>query len=212
MRRMMLIVAMLALALGVAAPVSGARVIPAQQFLYGERYDGWLVNWGTAAVHRSLQAKTSLLAVRGNKCGLDTGKVWFLPASINGLLDVHCEIPRGHHVAVFVGGAANWAKKPDALRSWVNRVFETMVSYRLTVDGRSLPAPVVRTPVFVTEIPQANWLELPPGSYDFYVKSRMVILSPLRPGEHTISTVANYADPVEDTTYTYGFTYHLTVR
>ena len=159
MRRVMLIVAMLALALGVAAPVAGARVIPEQQFLYGQRYDGWLVNWSTAAVHRSVQAKTSLVAVRGNKCGLDTGKVWFLPASINGLLDVHCEIPRGHHVAVFVGGAANWAKKPDALRSWVNRGFGYLVSYSLTVDGRSLRAPVVRTPVFATEIPQANWLD-----------------------------------------------------
>jgi hypothetical protein len=210
MRRITLIGALLALALGVAAPLAGARVIPERQLLYGARYDGWLVNWSTAAVHRSLQAETSLVAVRGNKCGLDTGKVWFLPVSINGLLHVHCEIPRGHHVVVFVGGAPGWAKNPDALRSWVNRGFGWFVSYSLTVDGRSLQAPVVRTPVFVTEIPQANWLGLPPGSYDFYVKARMVILSPLRPGEHTISTVANYSDPVDD--FTNGFTYHLMVR
>jgi hypothetical protein len=210
MRRLVVIVAVLAVALGVAAPVAGARVIPEQQVLYGQRYDGWLVDWGTAAVRRSLQAETSLVAVRGNKCGLDAGKVWFLPSSFNGLLHVHCEIPRGHHVVVWVGGVADWAKRPDALRLRVNRGFEWLVSYSLTVDGRSLRAPVVRTPVFVTEVPQANWLGLAPGPYDFYVKARMVILSPLRPGEHTISTVANFSDPVDTTTY--GFTYHLTVQ
>lgn len=209
MRRTTLIVAML-LALGVAAPVAGARVLPAQQLLYGKQYPGWLVDWSTAAVRRSVQARTSLIAVRGNKCGLDTGKVWFLPVSINGLLHVHCVIPRGHHVVVFVGGAPGWARSPDALRSWVNRGFGWFVSYGLTVDGRSLRAPVVRTPIFTTEVPRANWIGLPPGSFDFYVKARMVILSPLRPGRHTISTVANYADPVDH--YTNGFTYHLTVR
>jgi hypothetical protein len=36
----------------------------------------------------------------------------------------------------------------------------------------------------------------------------MAILSPPRPGEHTITTLAHFVDPDE----TFGFTYHLTVR
>lgn len=207
MRRSALVLATLVLAAAAAAPLAQARVVPPGTFLYGQRYDGWLVHWDTASIKRSMQARTSLLAVRGNRCGLDTGKVWFLPASINGLIEVNCEIPRGHHVLVPVGGVISGADKPDVLIADSNELFETLESYSLTVDGRSLRAPVVKTPIFTATSVQGSWLPLPPGTYSFRDKSRMVILSPLAPGEHTIATVADFGDGG-----VYGMTYHLTVR
>lgn len=207
MRRIVLILAVLALALGVAAPTAGARVVPPSKFLYGQQYDGWLVNWGTAAVKRSLQARTSLVAAGGYRCGLDTGRVWFLPASIDGVIHVDCTIPRGHHLLVPVGGTVDWMKRPAALIASSNAGFDTLRSHSLTVDGSSLAAPVVKTPIFVARIPQSNWLGLPAGSYNFRVKARMVILSPPAPGHHTISTLASFSDGT-----TYGMTYHLTVK
>jgi hypothetical protein len=94
-KRALIVLACLVVGVALTASVASARVVPVDQRLYGAPYEAWLAHWWKATAKRSMQAETALLAAQGNRCGLDTGKVWFLPASVNGLLHVHCTIPRG---------------------------------------------------------------------------------------------------------------------
>jgi hypothetical protein len=207
MKRIVVLVLCLALGAVLVAPAASARVLPADTRLYGAPYKAWLAHWWTAAAKRSLAAETSLLATAGNRCGLDTGLVWFLPASINGLLDVSCTIPRGHHDVVNVAGVAGWNEPPENLVSNVNSAFGTLDDWSFTVDGRARRAYVVKTAIFPVTVGPGSVLGEAPGTYNSYTKARFAILSPLRPGEHTVSTFAHFTDG-----FTAGMTFHLTVR
>jgi hypothetical protein len=178
----------------------------------GLSYELWLAKLSQSAFQRSLQAETSLLAVRGNKCGFAFGKVWTLPVSINNeqLLSVRCSIPRGKVLATIVGSSTGFMLErfEKQEQAAIRRYFAaSVVDVSLTVDGRSLrPGYLVGTPVYYLRLRQRNALGLPPGLYTALSRGYLALLR-LPAGEHVVSTRAEFRNPSD----VFGVTYYLSI-
>ena len=74
MRRAALASVAAAVAAAFLVPTGSARLLPPGAQPMQLSYKLWGVAWAQQAFQRSPLARTSLLAVRGNKCGLEYGK------------------------------------------------------------------------------------------------------------------------------------------
>ena len=209
-KRLVLLLVLAAVAAAVLAPTAGAtRLLPLSAHPNGLAYEQWHVIWDDVSFNRSTQSRNSVIAVRGNKCGFAKGKVWLLPVSINGVLDVHCTIPQGKILAIVVAGWADWAKGENKLRKSMRDGFRLLERATLTVDGRSVrPGYVLQTPFLHVNMPVRNSYSVPPGPMSYMAKEHFALLSPLSAGEHLISTRGFFA---VDDGVTLGFDYHLTI-
>ncbi len=105
MRRTLMIGLVVAVATALTAPAALGRLLAPGERLMGMSYEQWDIKWGQAQAKRNIQSENSLIAVRGNKCGLQIGKAWLLPVSITPTpLTFTCAIPRGLHLVFPVAG------------------------------------------------------------------------------------------------------------
>ncbi|MCC6222927.1 MAG: hypothetical protein IT201_05480 [Thermoleophilia bacterium] len=130
---------------------------------------------------RSLASERLLLALRGNRCGFaypGWEKAWRLPASINGIIDVDCTIPRGKLLAVPVAGLVVWGKSPERLRAELDPLLAYLTRTELVLDGRSLGSghEVESYPHIVTIGPRNPFGE-PAGTYTFLAHDYLAILT-----------------------------------
>jgi hypothetical protein len=198
-----------------SAPVGGARVLPPSAEPMQLSYRLWAVQWTKMALQRDPRSPTALLAFSNGKCGVAFGKAWLLPASVTGQLVSRCRIPAGKVIVVVVATNGSVGGRPQDLRSDVRGATKATRSVRLTVDGRDLgPGYVTWTPLFIVKLPRHNIFgpasaTNPFGLANVVAANFQAILSPLRPGGHTITTTATY--PTPDGPSTQGITFHLTV-
>jgi hypothetical protein len=178
-------------------------------------YELWAVQWTKMALQRDPRSPTALLAFSNGKCGVAFGKAWLLPASVTGQLVSRCRIPAGKVIVVVVGTNGAVGGHPRDLRSAVRSAMKATRDVRLAVDGRDLgPGYVTWTPLFIVKLPRHNIFgppsaTNPSGLANVVAANFQAILSPLRPGSHTITTTATY--PTPDGPSTQGITFHLTV-
>jgi hypothetical protein len=176
----------------------------------GLSYEQWDIKWGQAQAKRSILSESSLIAVRGDKCGLQVGKAWLLPVSIvPESLTFTCTIPRGLHLVFPVAGFVEWGFGPSKLRQKVEAGFQAIKTVFLTVDGVALSPPVVRTPMFHVTVGYRNGLGVPAGTISMMSKDYFAILTPPQPGQHTIALGGHFEVPgqgVFDLTSTFRLT------
>lgn len=212
MRRALLIALVVAVSFALAAPSAFGRLLDPDERLMGLNYEQWDIKWGQAQAKRSILSENSLIAVRGNKCGLQVGKAWLLPASIAPVnLTYSCTIPRGLHLVFPVAGYVEWGVGPEKLRQRVEAGFRGIKSIFLTFDGVSLSPPIVRTPMFHVTVGYRNGLGVPAGTISMMSKDYFAILTPPRPGHHTIAVGGHFDLPGQGT-FDLTSTFRLTVR
>jgi hypothetical protein len=215
MKRLIVVTVAGVLAASASAPVAGARVLPPSAEPMQMSYELWAVQWTKMALQRDPRSPTALLAFSNGKCGVAFGKAWLLPASVTGQLVSRCRIPAGKVIVVVVGTNGAVGGHPRDLRSAVRSAMKATRDVRLAVDGRDLgPGYVTWTPLFIVKLPRHNIFgppsaTNPSGLANVVAANFQAILSPLRPGSHTITTTATY--PTPDGPSTQGITFHLTV-
>lgn len=212
MRRTLMIGLVVAVATALTAPAALGRLLAPGERLMGMSYEQWDIKWGQAQAKRNIQSENSLIAVRGNKCGLQIGKAWLLPVSITPTpLTFTCAIPRGLHLVFPVAGFVEWGFGPNKLRQKVNAGFKGIKSVNLSFDGDALSPPVVSTPMFHVTVGYRNGLGVPAGTISMMSKDYFAILTPPAPGQHTIA-VGGVFDVPGQGVFHLTSTFNLTVR
>lgn len=196
-----------------AAPAAFGRLLSPGERLMGMSYEQWDIEWGQAQAKRSIQSKNSLIAVRGNKCGLQVAKAWLLPVSVttSTSLTFTCAIPRGLHLVFPVAGVVWWGMGPNKLRQLVNRDFKAIKSVSLSFDGEALSPPIASTPMFHVTVGYRNGLGVPAGTVSMMSKDYFAILTPPAPGRHTIVAGGVFDVPGQGI-FELTSTFNLTVR
>jgi hypothetical protein len=141
-------------------------------------------------------------------------RVWYLPVSIGGDVEVSCTIPRGSFLLLMTGSAecsnleaAPWYGGDAAeLRACVDRQATAMTDTYVTVDGRTTHALASHLVTSgVVDMPANNLLSADAGIS--MIKGYFVLIAPLRPGEHRLAGWVAFG-----TDFAGGVTYDLTVR
>jgi hypothetical protein len=179
------------------------KVIPLDSRPYGNTYGEWSARWWQWAL--SIPAATNPgLDETGAHCAeRQVGQVWFLAGSFfGGTFDRACAVPLGKALFLPIVNAAFGAAvfdceptNPDvpcdvtALRAAAAASMDS-VRIEASIDGvplRDLLDYRVQSPVFSVALPEANIVDVPPGTYAPMVSDGYwLMLAPLSAGAHTI--------------------------
>ena len=140
-------------------------------------------------------------------------RVWYLPVSLGGDVEVSCAIPRGSFLLLMTGSAecSNLEQDPwyggDAaeLRACVDRQAAAITDTSVTIDGRTthdLGGHLVTSGV--VQMPADNLLS--PDAGISMIEGYFVLIAPLRPGHHTLNGWVAFGSD-----FAGGVTYQLTV-
>ncbi len=153
------------------------------------------------------------------------GKKWFLAGSFDGsAVERTCTMPVGTQLFFPVLNAIWINTEPheteELARREVRKYIESVLadpdlSITVTVDGKEVKSKrIVRTdsPFFASQIPEDNVFDspafdLPAGSYEGVADGLWAALPPLSKGEHTIHVEVS----APNVGFSQDFTYHLTV-
>ena len=219
-RRMLTMALSVILALAVSAPVASA-----QQTVNGAAQSGQIGKLSAAWWQQSLSGSSP------PECGsleqnAASGNVFYL-ANFTGEVDATCIVPSGSRILFPI---INYACSPQLfdpytteqdLRAECGRLLDYSLQDATgvfaTVDGEDVTGQIVcaDSPLFNLTIPQNGFFGIP-GTGPAVANGCWVLLTPLPPGEHTITfggtfPVSTEAGVPPGTTFTQDATYTLTV-
>jgi hypothetical protein len=195
-----------------APPAHAGQPLPSRSHAFGHSGAQWLRMVGQFYLG---DASNPLLAgLQQGDCGAVRGRVYYMVAPVDVGMDLDCDIPVGTPV-VFAPAAYFTTQGVDGatdaeLEAAARAGFVTTTD-RVTLDGRDL---VLRT----TDTGAYDVISEPGGFYDTVqglgtgpirtvIRGNLVVLHPLRPGEHTITAAVSFTNGAE-----YSVTYHLHVH
>jgi hypothetical protein len=177
-----------------------AKVIPLDAIAYGNSYGEWAARY----LQWAFSFPNTATCTDGQQ-----GPVWFLPSASGGApVTQECTVPVGKALffvlaSVFAGAATDCEPifavpcNLAELRTLISDLTNPVV-LELTIDGkpiRRLRRQRVQTPDFVFTLPEGNVFVVPGGTYNPNVADGyFVMLEPLKPGEHTIHSRAEFTD------------------
>lgn len=202
-----------------ASPPATRGVLPPQAQVHGQS----LTDIGAAFMYWnwSTPVATNPLATGICEPMQAQPRIWFLPQTLGDHPTWTCEVPEGVFLVVspYTVECSNVEEPPfygaDAAqqRTCADAAYALTTSMSVTVDGRAatgLERYAVATPY--TRLPDANLLtdllDLAPQETWTSGVGVFLVLAPLSPGSHTVTTDAS----VDAWGWTAGMTYEITVR
>jgi hypothetical protein len=189
-RKLTLLITVLAVTLVASAPAANAGpVLPYNSHPYGHSYSSWLRMVGQWFLG---DASNPLFAGLEGDCGQQMGKVFFMVAPIDVGLEFDCNIPKG--VPIVLSHAGFFATQgidgeTDAELEAVAEAGFTFTSNSLTLDGKVLPLKAIDTGAYDVISASGSFYDTIfglTGSVRTVVRGNVVVLHPLRPGDHVI--------------------------
>jgi hypothetical protein len=206
------LVLVVTLVLSALAPaVQAAQPMPAGSHAFGHSYRQWLRMVGQFYLG---DASDPLLAgLQQGDCGALRHRVYYMVAPIDVGMDLECDIPVG--TPIVLAPAAYFTTEgvdgdTDAeLEAAARAGFKTTAD-RVTLDGHDLALRTIDTGAY-------DVISEPGGFYDAVsglgtgpirtvIRGNLVLLHPLRPGDHVITAAVSFANGDQ-----YSATYHLHV-
>jgi hypothetical protein len=210
LRKVLVLVVTLVLS-AVAPSVQAAQPMPAGSHAFGHSHRQWLRMVGQFYLG---DASNPLLAgLQQGDCGALRGRVYYMVAPIDVGMDLDCHVKVGTPI-VFAPAAyfttAGVDGDTDAeLEAAARAGFVTMVD-RVTLDGRDLALHTTDTGAYdVVSEPGGFYdavLGLGTGRIRTVIRGNLVLLHPLRPGDHVLTATVSFANGDQ-----YSATYHLHV-
>ena len=220
MRRILLLLAVVAMVLVLSAPV-----VSAEQVVKGAKASGKIgelsAAWWQQVLNESSPPECGLLeqdAVSGN--------VFYL-ADFTGTVNATCTVPSGSQILFPI---INYACSPglfdpfteeaglrNECRELLNYSLQGATGVYATVDGKDVKSQIVcaESPLFDLTIPENGFFGIP-GTWPAVANGCWVLLAPLPPGEHTITFGGTFPlnpkyFPEGPSSFTVAATYTVTV-
>jgi hypothetical protein len=210
MRRSLLVVAMVvSMGLVAGAPAVAGPVVSYNARPHGISYTDWSKAVGQWFLG---DASNPLFAALGGDCGELMDGVFFMAAPIDVGVELECDVPAGtpivlSHAGWFstegIDGDTDEEREAAAIAGFVTSANE------LTLDGRALPLQPIDTGAY-------DIVSEPGGFYDTIgagtgvirtaIRSNVVFLHPLSPGDHVIEGAVSFVGDGE-----FSVTYHVHV-
>ena len=202
-----------------ASPPATRGVLPPQARVHGQS----LTDIGAAFMYWNWSTPVATNPIATGICEPMPGqpRIWFLPQTLGDHPTWTCDVPEGVFLVVspYTVECSNVEPDPfygaDAAgqRACADAAYALVTSMSVTVDGRAvtgLDGYAVATPY--TRLPDENLLTdllgLPPQETWTTGRGVFLVLAPLSPGSHEVSTDAIVAE----WGWTAGMTYEITVR
>ncbi|MFG0314202.1 MAG: hypothetical protein ACF8LL_08460 [Phycisphaerales bacterium] len=223
----------LTLALGAYAMSGGnpnPGINPPHSHAHGKTYGEWASSWWQWALGIPAD-RSPLLDDSGQFCGEgQDGPVWFLPTNFGWDAEKYATVPEGKAIfmpifqvvfgeAVYDCGASNPSVPCDVptLRDTAAANIMPAEVLLVTIDGVVVEEPFAYRAFspepFSIYLPEGNVVGLPEGDYSPNVADGFwLMLAPLAPGEHEISTYVYAPDTPYFGTIEYTVITHLTVE
>jgi hypothetical protein len=211
-RRLVVLAALLTMALIASAlPAHAGAPLPYTSRPYGHSYSSWLRMVGQFYLGDS---SNPLIAGTEGDCGQLIDGVFFMAAPIDVGVEFDCHVPVG--TPIVLSHAGFFATKgidgeTDAeLQAIVDAGF-TFTSNSLTLDGVALPLQAINAGVYDVISEPGSFddviLGAGTGSIRTALKGNVVVLHPLRPGDHVIHSEVTFTG----TGGAFSATYHVHV-
>lgn len=205
---------------------SNPRVFPINSAPYGKTYGQWSAEWWKWAFSLPVDENPYFDEV-GCQHGANgqTGPVWFLTGVVNvsGTAERTCPVPAGKALFfpllnVECSTVEGNGTTEGALRNCTDFYMDLVTNLFCEIDGvplKDLQSYRAASPLFnFGPLPDNNVLDYfgtdaPQGTISASVANGFyLMLTPLRPGQHTIHFGGTFGDPIN---FTLDITYHLTV-
>jgi hypothetical protein len=187
---------------------SNPGVIPPGSHAHGLTYGEWSARWWKWALEQPA-ALSPLTDTTGANCAVgQSGSVWFLAGTLgsNEAVTRMCIIPPGTTLFFPVANAFYSAEGTFAeMQARAIADVNTATDLSVTVDGKTLTninSYRALSPDFTLNLPADNIFGAPAGEYKpSAADGYYIMLTPLKPGTHTIQIKARFPASVVDVTY-----------
>jgi hypothetical protein len=208
------------LALGTSSLSAGGNpnpgIAPINSKTHGKSYSQWAAAWWQWAYSIPVDVNPLLDSTGENAGEGQEGPVWFLAGNFGGETVREVSVPAGKSLFFPILNQP-WVQYPEdppytipELRAILRPGMDNATLY-CEIDGRrvkQLAAYREESVVFTTTVPDGNLLGLPAGDYAPCVDNGYyLMLTPLKPGKHTIRFMAENADQ----SFSLDVTYHINV-
>jgi hypothetical protein len=202
--------------------ITSVQLFPSNSTPFGTSHNDWTSRWWMWLISIPLDESPAADST-GQYCAKNqTGPVWFLAGTFQGLAERTCEIPAGKAILVPVFNVeCSFAEFPNLktdseLSQCAKESIEKVTFVQASVDGveiQNIKNNRTQSPAFNVTFPEQNIFGVQAGPTRAVSDGFWVFLQPLSPGNHEIKFKGALVDYTTTgiATITNDVTYHLTV-